>query len=123
MYHIYKATLAYKYVVIAVMLAQVNFLSDRLQLHEPHPIKNQNTIAQRAGGPFLDGFIGGIDTSEYHFGFIHSGKVIVITKLEDDRYQSMGLYQGNEPLKEFMERFSQIKSTINTNDAYRLATN
>ncbi len=35
----------------------------------------------------------------------------------------MGLYRGNESIKEFMTRFSKIKSTINTNDAYRLATN
>ena len=46
-----------------------------------------------------------------------------ITKLEDNQYRSLGLYQGNEPLTKFLDRLSEIPSTITTNDAYRLATN
>lgn len=115
--------LAYKYVAMAVMMVQANFLMSKLHLKESEPIRSQDIIAQRIHGPFLTGFIGGIDTTKYHFGFFDSGREIIITKLEDFHYQSMGLYRGNQSMKEFMERFSKIKSTIDTNDAYRLATN
>jgi hypothetical protein len=115
--------LAFKFVALAVMMAQVNYYSGKLQLREHLPIKQQDTIMQNAVPLGTIGFAGRIDTAKYSFGFVHGGKVRIITKLEDSHYQSMGLYRGNEPLKEFMERFSQIKSTINTNDAYRLATN
>lgn len=115
--------LAFKYVAIAVMLTEANFCADRLHLQENLPIKGQNLIMQNAFELGNIGFAGRIDTTQYSFGFAHGGKIRIITKLEDNRYQSMGLYRGNQSMKEFMERFSQIKSTINTNDAYRLATN
>jgi hypothetical protein len=35
----------------------------------------------------------------------------------------MGLYRGTQSLREYQEQLAQIKSTINTNDAYRIATN
>ena len=105
------------------MMAEVNFLAGKLQLKEHLPIRGQDTIAQRALEPGTKGFTGGIDTLNYSFGFAHSGRFRVITKLEDDHYQSMGLYRGNQSMEEFIERLSQIKSTINTNDAYRIATN
>lgn len=117
-------SLAYQYVVMAVMLAHVNMLAKRCHLDEPNPIRIENTV-DRYASPYITpmGFIGRITTSKYKYGFTHSGSIVVVTKLEDGKYQSMGLYRGNRSMKEFMDEFSKIKSTINTNDAFRLATN
>jgi hypothetical protein len=115
--------LAFKYVVIALMMAEVNYSADKLQLKERLPITDGDIIARRATDLGEIGFAGGIDTPEYHFGFVDGGKKRVITKLEDSRYGSMGLYRGDLSMPDFMEKLSSIKSTIDTNDAYRLATN
>ncbi len=118
-----NAHLAFKYVAIAVMMAALNDCADKLQLKEHLPITYQDTIRRNAFVLGNIGFAGRIDTPRYSFGFAHGGKARVITKLEDKRYQSQGLYRGDQSMKEFMKRFSRVKSAINTNDAYRLATN
>lgn len=119
----FTSSLAFKYVAAAVMMAEVNYFGQQLHLKGQFPTNTYGTTRQNVGDLGSLGYGGRIDTPEYSFGFVHEGAVRIVTKLEDNRYQSMGLYRGNEPIKEFMSRFYQIKSTINTNDAYRLATN
>ena len=116
-------SLAYKYVALAVMMAEINYCANQLHLKEKLPIKEEDATMSNIFDPSIMGFAGRIDTAEYSFCFSKSGRLRFITKLEDYRYQSMGLYRGNQSTREFMEQLSQIKSTINTNDAYRLATN
>jgi len=115
--------LAYKYVVISLMMSEVNYCATQLHLNLSVPIQNQDTIAQRAHEPASTGFIGGIDTLVYHFGFADSGKSRVITKLEDSRFGSMGLYRGKLSMNDYMEQLSKVHSVIDTNDAYQIASN
>jgi hypothetical protein len=116
-------TLAFKYVAIALMMAEANFYADKMQLKMKLPITDQDVIARRASDFGKIGFIGGIDTQKHHFGFADSGKSRVITRWEDRRWQFYGIYRGDIRMKDFMKKLVQVKSTINTNDAYRLATN
>ncbi len=116
-------TLAFKYVAIAAMMAEINYYADKLQLKQPLPIQKKDIILQRASEIGKTGFTGRIDTAEYAFSFAHGGKFRVITKLEDKRFGSFGWYRGNLPMNEFMDRLSQIPSTVNTNDVYQITTN
>ena len=118
-----NTSLAFKYVALVLMAMQVNYYADQLHLKVPTPVTVHDTLMQSATPLEGIGFAGRIDVSDYSFGFGHGGKYRIVTKLEDHRYQSMGLYRGEETMPEFMDRFSQIKSTISTNDAYHLATN
>lgn len=117
------SSLAFKYVAVAVMMAEVNYFGQQLHLNGRFPTDIYGTTMRNAADFGSLGYGGRIDTPGYSFGFGDRGERRFITKLEDNRYQSMGLYRGNESMKEFMNRFSRIKSAINTNDAYRLATN
>ena len=114
--------LAYKYVAVTLMLAEINFCASRLHLTIDLPIKEQDIKAVAVFPPRVIGFAGRIDTKDYSFSFAKSGRLRFITKLEDG-YQSMGIYRGSQVLREYHEHMSKIKSTIDTNDAYRIATN
>jgi hypothetical protein len=65
--------------------------------------------------PRVIGFAGRLDTDKYSFSFAKSGRLRFITKLDNGR--------GNKTLREYLESLAKTPSTINTNDAYRLATN
>jgi hypothetical protein len=116
-------TLAFKFVAIAVMMAEANFYADKTQVKLDASIQSVNTTRQIATELGEIGFAGRIDTREYSFGFAHGGKMRVVTKLEDNRWQFYGIYRGDIRMKDFLKKLVQVKSTINTNDAYRLATN
>jgi hypothetical protein len=107
--------LAYKYIAVTIMLAEINFCADRLHLQADLPIKEQNLRVETVFPPRVIGFAGRLDTEKYSFSFAKSGRLRFITKLDDGR--------GDQSLREYLEHLSQIKSTINTNDAYRIATN
>jgi hypothetical protein len=107
--------LAYKYVAIIVMLAEINFCASRLHLPDNLPIKEQDIKAAAVSPPRVIGFAGRIDTGKYYFSFIESGRLRFIINRNDDR--------GNMTLREYLEGLSRIKSSMNTNDAYRIATN
>ena len=115
--------LAYKYVALAVMFAEINYCATRLSLKENLPVNENKVIMAKVYDPEARGVSGRIDTPQYSFCLLEGGRLRFITKLEDMRYQSDGLYRGNEPLPKFMERLSKIPSIINTNDAFRIATN
>lgn len=107
--------LAYKCVAVTLMLAEINICASRLHLPVDLPMKEQDIKAEAVFPPGIIGFAGRIDTEKYSFSFAKSGRLRFITNLNDNR--------GNLSLREYQEQISHIKSVINTNDAYRIATN
>jgi len=107
--------LAYKYVAVTLMLAEINFCAGRLHLPAGLPIKEQNLRAEAVFPPRIIGFAGRLDTDKYSFSFAKSGRLRFITKLDSGR--------GNQTMREYLEGLAKTPSIINTNEAYRLATN
>jgi hypothetical protein len=87
--------LAYKYVAVTLMLAEINFCASRLHLPVDLPIKEQDVKAAVFPPSRAISFAGRIDTKDYSFTFAKSGRLRFITKLEDG-YQSMGMHRENE---------------------------
>jgi hypothetical protein len=106
--------LAYKYVAIIAMLAEVNFCADKLELPGGHPIlPNQLRVASVAP-PKIMNFGGRLDSERYSFCFSETGRLRYITKLNP--FGDLNVADQNRAL-------SRERSLINTNDAYTLATN
>jgi hypothetical protein len=133
--------LAYKYVAVAVMLAEINYCASRLHLPIDLPVKesdirvamvyNPSVHSRLQHRPIEYGFSGRIDTSKYTFsfpagGFLHPnpGKLRFIIRL-DNGYEAYSTtkIQGDLPTREFLPQLVGVHSTIDTNDAYRIATN
>jgi hypothetical protein len=133
--------LAYKYVAIAVMLAEINYCASRLHLPIDLPVKESDIRVAMVDNPSVHshlqrrpieyGFSGRIDTSKYTFSFpagggLHPnpGKLRFIIRL-DNGYEAYSTtkIQGDLPTREFLPQLVGIHSTIDTNDAYRIATN
>jgi hypothetical protein len=126
--------LAYKYVAIAVMLAEINYCASRLRLPIDLPIQKTDIRVARVSNPHVlsrvghrsleNGFAGAIDTSNYSFNFVKSGRLRYIIRL-DSGYQAYSTtkIQGDLPTHEFLPQLVGIHSTIDTNEAYRIATN
>jgi hypothetical protein len=115
--------LAYKFVAVAAMLAEINFCAPRLHLQEHLPVKYADIRVEKVFDPSILNFAGRIDTENYSFCFVKSGRLRFITKLDAPGRQSMGIYRGNESMPACIAQLSQMKSMISSNDAYRLATN
>ena len=133
--------LAYKYVAIAVMLAEINHSANRLHLPMDLPVKNSDIRAARVSDPRVRsrsehrpteyGFSGFIDTEKYSFSFPAGlfkhpspGKLRYIIRL-DSGYQAYSTTktQSDLPTLEFLPQLVGIHSTIDTNEAYQIATN
>jgi hypothetical protein len=106
------APLAYKYVAVAAMLAEVNFCSDRLNLPIKHPIEEGELKTELVFQPegFI-GFNGRLDTQEYVFSFGNSSRLRSIKKLH--MWNGSSLHEGQRQL-------SRIKSLIDTNQACKI---
>jgi hypothetical protein len=115
--------LAYKFVATAVMLLEVNHCASRLQLPTSLPIKEQD-VKVMVFPPKVIGFAGRLDTANYSFSFAKSGRLRFITRLEEG-YQAYSTTktQGQLRTLEFLPQLVDIPSTIDTNGAYRIATN
>ena len=74
--------------------------------------------------PKVMGFAGRFDTTNFSFSFAKSGRLRFITRLESG-YQALSTVKSQGDLKttEFLPQLTGIRSTINTNEAYRIATN
>ena len=107
--------LAYKYLAITLMLAEINFCAGRLRLPADMPIQEQDLRAEAVSSPQVIGFAGRLDTDKYSFTFAKDGRLRFIIKLENGR--------GDKTLREYQEGLAKVKSTINSADAYRIATN
>jgi hypothetical protein len=115
--------LAYKFVATTVMLMELNYCATRLQLPINLPIKAE-AVRVMIAPPDKMGFAGRLDTKEYSFSFPKSAKLCYITRLERG-YQahSTTKVQGELSTPEFLRQLVKVHSVINTNDAYRIATN
>lgn len=114
--------LAYKYVAMAVMLAEANFNAERLSLPIKRPI-TQNALGSRLVAPpgilQFGGFLGRVDADGYMFSWGGERGYRHIAKLDRDGYAAYPY--GWLPMAERNERLSHEKSLISTNEAYQLA--
>jgi hypothetical protein len=109
--------LAYKYVAVAVLIAEANFNAERLNLPIERPIV-ESKLTFNYLPPITtlkdDGFGGRVDAG--HYAFSEGGRpgYRYITKL--DPFGGLSMAEENEML-------SHHKSLVGTNEAYQLASN
>jgi len=110
--------LAYKYVALAVLIAEANFNAERLDLPIPRPIKEEQlTFKLIAPTNILNlGFMGSIRTPQYMFSEGGDRRYRLLAKLDQEGYTELSGAVYNKILE-------HEKSLINTNQAYQLATN
>jgi hypothetical protein len=107
-------SLAYKYVSIALMLAEANTAAGKLRLRAQLPMEQSELRRVYVGPPRLMRFLGSIDTEDYSFGFAQSGRLRFITKLHAF---------GDEALPQLQKRLAKVEANMSTNTAIELATN
>jgi len=108
--------LAYKFVVITVLVAEANFCTERLSLPVNRPI-TENKLSYKFVTPpdilSLGGAGGRVDFGQYSFSEGHHPHFFIN---KNDPFGDLSAAEQNEML-------SHKKSLINTNEAYQLATN
>lgn len=97
------------------MLAEINHCASRLELPIDFPIAKEDLRIALIAPPKEVGYQSRFDTDDYSFCFGPSGKLRYIINMRDDR--------GEKTVREYQKQLSKIQATINTNDAYRIATN
>jgi hypothetical protein len=107
--------LAYKYVVVAAMIAEINYCAGRLHLSGEYPIRDSMIRNVMVFDPSIIGFAGRVDTDKFSFAFAKSGRLRFIIKRDDGRVDMS--------VEEYLDKLSQIRSNITESDAYRIATN
>lgn len=108
-----EAPLAYKYVAMAMMLAEINHCATNLHLPTHLPLTEQDIRAASVFDPGKFGFMGRVDTDKYSFCF-WDGKLRFITSLEDER--------GTLSLGEYQKKLAKLPSALGADDASRVAT-
>ncbi|MCC6820202.1 MAG: hypothetical protein IT579_05665 [Verrucomicrobia subdivision 3 bacterium] len=123
--------MAYKQVVARQMLAEVNFYVERLNLPESRPIKNTSVRVAPPGRG-----LGAVETRDFLYSFLGSdrkpitnehgadwflehGKLAYIIRKEP--FELITHELGNDP-SVLTEKLASLRSRINTNQAYQLAT-
>jgi hypothetical protein len=108
--------LAYKYVAVALMLAEVNFTVSKMNLQIAFPIsESQIRFALVAPAEWKWATSSGrIDADGYAFSFSQEGKLRFVWKIAPF---------GNLHMAERNEMLSKDRSMIIESDAYKLATN
>jgi hypothetical protein len=109
--------LAYKYVGIAVLVAEANFNAERLNLPIERPIQESRLTFKLLAPPSVladDGFEGGIHVD--HYAFNEGGRACYRYIARLDPFGGLSMAEENEML-------SHHKSLVGTNGAYQLATN
>src|SRR5437899_2613439 len=115
----YFINLAYKYVALSIMLAEANYYASHLKLPIDLPIRQQDLTANHVSPPRQMGFAGRIDTQQFSFGFggalgQETGTLRFVVRL--NRFEKI-------PQRELNQKWAKMKSLINKNEAYTLATN
>ncbi len=119
--------LAYKYVAIMAMMSQINYHAPRMHLPIEAPVKEQDIRFLHVSPPVMAGDyadVGGrIQVKNYSFTFADHWRQIY--NMDEYGMHSLGIpvRERNESGNSIMERASQMKYAVNTNDAYRMATN
>src|SRR5437867_10272582 len=108
--------LAYKYVALAVLLAEANFNADRLNLAVQRPIQESQLTFRHFATPSvlrLGDFGGRVDSGGYSFSStVGSRRARFVTKLDRDGYSAYPY--GWLPMAERNEKLSHEKSMIGT---------
>ncbi len=107
-------SIAYKYVAIAMMLMEINFCAKRLHLPIEIPLRTDTIRVAAAYDPRIAGFMGRIETINFFFSFAESGKLCYIIQLDERHSLS---------INEYHQKMSKLRSKLDTNGAYQLATN
>jgi hypothetical protein len=108
-------SLAYKYVALALMLAEVNFFAGKVGLKTDHPVTEQEVRAgSHVGPPSTNDFGGSILTDAYFFGFGWGH----LANFHRNDFRS----DSSATVKERNIRLSKMPSLIDTNGASELAT-
>ena len=108
--------LAYRFVAMAIMLAQINVFCGRLALPVDHPLVESDVRdGSHVGPPAPAGFSGSVLTDRYFFGFGRG-------HLANFYKRGFTPSSDAEMKKRNLELAKQM-SLIDTNGAYQLATN
>lgn len=119
-YNYMTPPLAYKYVATAVMLMEINYCASRLQLPLNLPLRQQDIRKLFVPHPRVIGFSGTFDFEEYAFSFAKSSKLLYIVNLSHPWYRFPG---GSVNMNDYLDGLTQVPSLVDTNGAYRMATN
>ena len=108
--------LAYKFVAITLMLAEVNLAVSRLNIPIKWPVQESEVNSALVAPPGWNWAItaGRIDIHGYSFSFSHEGKLRYIWKIKP--FGKLGMADRNDMLV-------KEESIINETDAYIIATN
>jgi hypothetical protein len=117
--------LAYKYVATAVMLMEINHCASNLQLPVSLPLQEQDIRKSFIPEPGLMGVGGRFDFDNYSFSFAtrlgeKETKLRYITNIRHPYHSMKG---GSPEMNAYLEGLTHTKSLIDTNGAYRMATN
>lgn len=105
--------LAYKYVAIAAMLAEINFCARELQLPTKLPIERSQLKVSHVTGPEVDNFGGRLDTVDYSFAFAEDGRLQYI----------YWVFSPPTAAELGRSRKRPQPTLLSTNQAYQAATN
>ena len=114
------APLAYKYVVTAVMLMEINYCASRLPLPLDHPVCRADLRRTFIPHPRIMGVSGTFYTDKCIFSFAKSSRLKYIVNRTNPRYYMEG---GSPEMNAYLLGLTHVRSLIDTNGAHRLATN
>jgi len=101
---------AYRFVAVAVMLAEINNCAFRLGLDCELPISERSLQVEHVANPFITGFGGTFETKDFSFIFFKSGCLGTISRKHDS-------------FRPFLPTSLQMGTITNSTEAYRLASN
>jgi len=111
-FHALYTSAAYKAVALQLMLGEANHFAEALKLPAPLPI-GISQLADAYVSPPKFGLGGSLQTTNFAFTF-HEGRLHSIVRLD--------VLHGPEPLRDIFDRLSQQATLVDSNGAYRLAT-
>lgn len=109
----FLVTAAYKYVAMAVMLANCNLFVQETHLPLEHPIIQKEVVSCSVAPPRLMGFSGSIVTTNLFFGFGHDHLA--------NFWQKKFRPNSDQEIKEQHERWAKMPSQVGTNEVRQLA--
>jgi hypothetical protein len=106
-------SMAYRYVALALMLAEGNHAIEQLNVPGWQQVSAADVVKYHVSPPRLRPG-GSVETPKYIFGFGGEGKLQFIQTVESE---------PDLPLEERHVKWAKMKSLVGTNEAYELASN
>lgn len=131
MTNILFTSLAYKAVVLQLMVAEANFYAERLKLPESRPIQMTHLTGSHIGAPEAGFGLGSFQTKNYSYSFPGNGKFMQLTNdgriIHFPEKGKLAYIAKRDPFKAFGgslfdQKLINARSLIDTNDAYQMAT-